>query len=131
MLLPPPTASFAPSVALCHLQVIGVRPEVGLAKAAGLELGPRGGIKVGACGGWVIVLLAPEPVWPYAVQEFLAVGCVMQCRLHPMSTLCQLFDAAHPLCQVDEGMRTSDPHIWAVGDAVEVKVCDAGGVVGG
>jgi hypothetical protein len=26
--------------------VIGVRPEAGLAKAAGLELGPRGGIKV-------------------------------------------------------------------------------------
>lgn len=49
-------------------QVIGVRPEVGLAKAAGLELGPRGGI------------------------------------------------------QVDEQMRTSDPHIFAVGDAVEVKV---------
>lgn len=47
--------------------VIGVRPEVGLAKAAGLELGPRGGI------------------------------------------------------QVDEQMRTSDPHIFAVGDAVEVK----------
>ncbi|KAL4458974.1 hypothetical protein ABPG75_013839 [Micractinium tetrahymenae] len=47
--------------------VIGVRPDVGLAKAAGLELGPRGGIKV------------------------------------------------------DEHMRTSDPHIFAVGDAVEVK----------
>lgn len=47
--------------------VIGVRPEVGLAKAAGLELGARGGIKV------------------------------------------------------DDGMRTSDPHIWAVGDAVEVE----------
>lgn len=29
-------------------QVIGVRPEVALAKAAGLELGPRGGIKVDA-----------------------------------------------------------------------------------
>ncbi|EFN54835.1 hypothetical protein CHLNCDRAFT_48889 [Chlorella variabilis] len=47
--------------------VIGVRPEVGLAKSAGLELGPRGGIKV------------------------------------------------------DDHMRTSDPHIYAVGDAVEVK----------
>ena len=47
--------------------MIGVRPEVGLAKAAGLELGGRGGIKV------------------------------------------------------DEHMRTSDPHIWAVGDAVEVR----------
>lgn len=45
-----------------------MRPETGLAKAAGLELGPRGGI------------------------------------------------------HVDEGMRTSDPAIWAVGDAVEVKV---------
>lgn len=45
---------------------IGVRPETALAKAAGLELGPRGGIRV------------------------------------------------------DAGMRTSDAHIWAVGDAVEV-----------
>ena len=45
---------------------IGVRPETGLAKAAGLELGPRGGIRV------------------------------------------------------DAQMRTSDPFIWAVGDAVEV-----------
>jgi rhodanese-related sulfurtransferase len=46
---------------------IGVRPEVGLAKEAGLEIGARGGIRV------------------------------------------------------DEKMRTSDPRIWAVGDAVEVK----------
>ncbi len=46
---------------------IGVRPETSLARAAGLELGQRGGIRV------------------------------------------------------DEQMRTSDPHIWAVGDAVEVK----------
>jgi NADPH-dependent 2,4-dienoyl-CoA reductase/sulfur reductase-like enzyme/rhodanese-related sulfurtransferase len=46
---------------------IGVRPETGLAKSAGLELGERGGIRV------------------------------------------------------DDQMRTSDPHIWAVGDAVEVK----------
>ena len=45
----------------------GVRPETGLAKAAGLTLGPRGGI------------------------------------------------------QVDDHMRTSDPAIYAVGDAVEVK----------
>ncbi len=45
---------------------IGVRPEIGLAKAAGLEIGSRGGIVV------------------------------------------------------DEGMRTSDPNVWAVGDAVEV-----------
>jgi NADPH-dependent 2,4-dienoyl-CoA reductase/sulfur reductase-like enzyme len=48
-------------------QVIGVTPDSGLAKAAGLETNARGGIKV------------------------------------------------------DDGMRTSDPHIWAVGDAVEVK----------
>jgi NADPH-dependent 2,4-dienoyl-CoA reductase/sulfur reductase-like enzyme/rhodanese-related sulfurtransferase len=46
---------------------IGVRPETTLAKAAGLPLGERGGIRV------------------------------------------------------DEQMRTSDPHIWAVGDAVEVR----------
>ncbi|HEX4086323.1 MAG TPA: FAD-dependent oxidoreductase [Chthoniobacteraceae bacterium] len=46
---------------------IGVRPETGLAKSAGLELGDRGGIRV------------------------------------------------------DEQMRTSDPNIWAAGDAVEVK----------
>jgi NADPH-dependent 2,4-dienoyl-CoA reductase/sulfur reductase-like enzyme/rhodanese-related sulfurtransferase len=46
---------------------IGVRPETGLARAAGLELGERGGIKV------------------------------------------------------DEQMRTSNPKIWAVGDAVEVR----------
>jgi NADPH-dependent 2,4-dienoyl-CoA reductase/sulfur reductase-like enzyme/rhodanese-related sulfurtransferase len=45
---------------------IGVRPETSLAKAAGLTLGERGGIRV------------------------------------------------------DEQMRTSDPNIWAVGDAVEV-----------
>ena len=48
-------------------QAIGVRPETGLAKAAGLEVGARGGIRV------------------------------------------------------DSGMRTSDPSIFAVGDAVEVK----------
>lgn len=52
---------------LLVLQAIGVRPEVGLAKSAGLELGARGGIKV------------------------------------------------------DDHMRTSDPSIYAVGDAVEVK----------
>lgn len=46
---------------------IGVRPETGLARGAGLELGPRGGI------------------------------------------------------QVDAQMRTSDPHVWAVGDAVEIS----------
>lgn len=46
---------------------IGVRPESGLARAAGLTIGPRGGI------------------------------------------------------HVNEQMRTSDPHIWAVGDAVEVR----------
>ena len=45
---------------------IGVRPETGLARAAGIALGERGGIRV------------------------------------------------------DEHMRTSDSHIWAVGDAVEV-----------
>ena len=62
------SAADAADAAAAAAQVIGVRPEVGLAKAAGLELGERGGIKV------------------------------------------------------DEQMRTSDPHIWAVGDAVEVKV---------
>jgi NADPH-dependent 2,4-dienoyl-CoA reductase/sulfur reductase-like enzyme/rhodanese-related sulfurtransferase len=46
---------------------IGVRPETGLARAAGLEIGARGGIVV------------------------------------------------------DDQMRTSDPRIWAVGDAVEVS----------
>jgi len=46
---------------------IGVRPETGLAVAAGLPLGSRGGIRV------------------------------------------------------DAQMRTADPHIWAVGDAVEVR----------
>ena len=46
---------------------IGVRPETGLAKDAGLQLGERGGIRV------------------------------------------------------DHEMRTSDPHIWAVGDAVETR----------
>jgi len=46
---------------------VGVKPETGLAKSAGLEIGELGGIRV------------------------------------------------------DESMRTSDPRIWAVGDAVEVK----------
>jgi NADPH-dependent 2,4-dienoyl-CoA reductase/sulfur reductase-like enzyme/rhodanese-related sulfurtransferase len=46
---------------------IGVRPETGLAKNAGLEIGQRGGIRV------------------------------------------------------DDRMRTSDPQIWAVGDAVEIR----------
>jgi len=52
----------------CKLVVlaVGVRPETGLAKKAGLDIGPRGGIRV------------------------------------------------------DAQMRTSDPNIWAVGDAVEV-----------
>lgn len=44
---------------------IGVRPDTSLAQGAGLELGPRGGIRV------------------------------------------------------DDALRTSDPHIWAIGDAVE------------
>lgn len=52
---------------------LGVRPESGLARAAGLELGERGGIKV------------------------------------------------------DDQMRTSDPKIWAVGDAVEVRDFVLGG----
>jgi len=51
---------------------IGVRPETGLAKAAGLVIGERGGIRV------------------------------------------------------DERMRTSDPDIWAVGDAVEVRDWNSG-----
>ncbi|MEO8368662.1 MAG: FAD-dependent oxidoreductase [Candidatus Solibacter sp.] len=46
---------------------IGVRPEISLARDSGLEIGPRGGIRV------------------------------------------------------NESMQTSDPHIWAVGDAVEVS----------
>lgn len=46
---------------------IGVRPETGLAKQAGLDIGQRGGIRV------------------------------------------------------DDQMCTSDPHIWAVGDAVEIR----------
>lgn len=46
---------------------LGVKPEVHLAREAGLEIGARGGIRV------------------------------------------------------DDSLRTSDPHIWAVGDAIEVK----------
>jgi len=46
---------------------IGVRPETGLAKTAGLDIGERGGIRV------------------------------------------------------DDQMRTNDPHIWAVGDAIETR----------
>ena len=53
---------------------VGVKPESQLAKDAGLELGPHGGIRV------------------------------------------------------DESMRTSDPCIWAVGDAVEVKDAITGGL---
>lgn len=49
------------------ISALGVRPDSGLAKAAGLTLGARGGI------------------------------------------------------QVDDQLRTSDPHIFAVGDAIEVK----------
>jgi NADPH-dependent 2,4-dienoyl-CoA reductase/sulfur reductase-like enzyme/rhodanese-related sulfurtransferase len=49
------------------LLAMGVKPETGLARAAGLEIGPAGGIRV------------------------------------------------------DDSMRTSDPKIWAVGDAVEVR----------
>ncbi len=56
-------AAFAADLAILS---IGVRPETELARAAGLELGERGGIRV------------------------------------------------------DERMRTSDPDVWAVGDAVEV-----------
>jgi NADPH-dependent 2,4-dienoyl-CoA reductase/sulfur reductase-like enzyme len=52
---------------------IGVRPEVTLAKEAGLEIGPRGGI------------------------------------------------------HVDDHLRTSDPDIYAVGDAIEVRDCVLGG----
>ncbi|MEP6672871.1 MAG: FAD-dependent oxidoreductase, partial [Chthoniobacter sp.] len=46
---------------------LGVKPEIGLATAAGLEIGERGGIRV------------------------------------------------------DEHLQTSDPHLWAVGDAIEVR----------
>jgi len=52
---------------------VGIKPEVNLARAAGLEIGSLGGIRV------------------------------------------------------DESMRTSDPHIWAVGDAVEVRDLVTGG----
>ncbi len=61
------TKSGAQHTGALVILAIGVRPETALAKAAGLELGERGGI------------------------------------------------------QVDERMRTNDPNIWAVGDAVEVK----------
>jgi len=60
------TASGAVHPADLVILAIGVRPDTTLAKAAGLALGERGGIRV------------------------------------------------------DAQMRTSDPHIWAVGDAVEV-----------
>lgn len=60
-------ASGAEETADLVLLSLGVRPETGLARAAGLEIGPSGGIRV------------------------------------------------------DERMRTSDPAIWAVGDAVEVR----------
>jgi NADPH-dependent 2,4-dienoyl-CoA reductase/sulfur reductase-like enzyme/rhodanese-related sulfurtransferase len=60
-------ASGAEESADLVLLCIGVRPETHLARAAGLEIGERGGIRV------------------------------------------------------DARMRTSNPHIWAVGDAVEVK----------
>ena len=61
------TKSGAEHVGDIVILAIGVRPETALAKAAGLNLGARGGIRV------------------------------------------------------DEQMRTDDPNIWAVGDAVEVK----------
>ncbi len=60
-------ASGAEESADLVLLCIGVRPETGLARAAGLEVGEHGGIRV------------------------------------------------------DARMRTSSPHIWAVGDAVEVR----------
>lgn len=61
------TAGGASLTADIVILAIGVRPEVALARAAGLEIGELGGIRV------------------------------------------------------DESMRTSDPAIWAVGDAVEVR----------
>jgi len=61
------TESGAAEPADLVILAIGVKPEVSLAKAAGLELGGRGGIRV------------------------------------------------------NEAMQTSDPRIWAVGDAVEVR----------
>lgn len=61
------TTSGATHAADIVILAIGVRPEVGLARAAGLEIGERGGIRV------------------------------------------------------DDRMRTSDPDILAVGDAIEVK----------
>ncbi|MFA7343586.1 MAG: FAD-dependent oxidoreductase [Terrimicrobiaceae bacterium] len=61
------TISGAEHVGDIVILAIGVRPETALAKAAGLELGTRGGIRV------------------------------------------------------DDRMRTGDPRIWAVGDAVEVR----------
>jgi NADPH-dependent 2,4-dienoyl-CoA reductase/sulfur reductase-like enzyme/rhodanese-related sulfurtransferase len=61
------TESGARLVADLVILAIGVRPEIGLAQAAGLALGARGGIAV------------------------------------------------------DAEMRTVDPHVWAVGDAVEVR----------
>lgn len=61
------TAAGARHEADLMILAIGVRPEIGLAKEAGLALGERGGIKV------------------------------------------------------DDRLRTSDPRIWAVGDAVETR----------
>lgn len=57
----------------CVVLGLGVRPEAGLAKEAGLEIGGRGGIRV------------------------------------------------------SEHLQTSDPNIWAVGDAIEVRDANIGG----
>jgi NADPH-dependent 2,4-dienoyl-CoA reductase/sulfur reductase-like enzyme/rhodanese-related sulfurtransferase len=61
------TATGAKHMGDLVILAIGVQPEAGLARAAGIEIGERGGIRV------------------------------------------------------DDQMRTSDKHIWAVGDAIEVK----------
>ncbi len=111
-LLPPFDPEMAEPIAR-HLESKKVRVELGR-KVIGLETAGESEVVVrtetGAHypAGLVILALGVKPETKLAREAGLEIGALGGIR-------------------VDEAMRTSDPHIWAVGDAVEVRDYVTGG----
>lgn len=102
----PPLDPEIASIVANHLESQGVRLALGDG-VAGFEQTPNGlSVKTNAGrvhqADLVILAIGVRPETQLAKSAGLKLG-------------------ARGGIQVDEGMRTSDPHIWAVGDAVEVR----------